>query len=502
MKHLIWPLTLLSSSIAPPSPLTPGSLGHVRYTLGNEALNEQAQGSEILSLTQSGAEFLAPLNSWEELDRLALLSHQATSLCGSIDYYPLGYTLAETVSHSPSYFSAEASFSSLESLISQVDNSKIDQTLTTLSSLPTRFHRNADGQNAGQTVMNLWTNELVTGNTGSWTLQSITHASTPQKSVVASLPGESSETIVLGAHLDSINSALGTDGAAPGADDDGSGIAILTEILRIIETNNLRFHKSIELHAYAAEEVGLVGSRALASDYRTAKKNIGGMLQFDMAYYSKTVDAGKLFFLEDYTSNDLTRNAIRLTKHYLGNVYTRGVLPRGSASDHKSWWEQGYPTLFPFENPTADNPYIHSADDTMDKFDDGIRMKRMVQLGVLFLAYQAGLKSLDADADAALEKIRTTVVPKDVYLSLSGSEGSYSLAVSGASGAHYLEYCRIDSAADFRCQGPRLKLTASDVVGDRQTFSGDTTFAKGEKYRIEVFDESDILLARRHISLE
>lgn len=501
MKILLPLLALLTVGADAGRPERIGKLGHVRYTLGNEAMGSQAQNSELLSLSPSSAEFLAPLDSFDELDRLAFLSHEATNLCGSIDYYPLGYSLAESVTHHPPHISSEYYFAALQPLVDSVDLTKINQTLTTLTTLPSRFHRHSSGQNAGTTVKDLWSAEIKPGNSGTWAISETTHTSTPQKSVVARLQGESDTTIILGAHLDSINSREGSTGLAPGADDDATGIAILTEILRIIETNNLRFHHSIELHGYAAEEIGLVGSRALASQYRSEGKKIGGMLQFDMAYYSQMADAGRLFFLENYTSLDLTRNAIRLTKTYMGDVFERGFLPGGSASDHKAWFEQGYPTLFPFENPNADNPYIHTADDTLDQFDDGVRMQRMVKLGLLFLSYQAGLASLEAAAAEEAERVRTTPVDKSLFINLSGTGGEYSFEAAAGASTEYLEFCRIDSASDFRCADTRQRLTRDS--GDTSSiFKGEARFAKGEMYRIEAFDEADVLLARRHIRFE
>ena len=65
--------------------------------------------------------------------------------------------------------------------------------------------------------------------------------------------------VIIGAHLDSINKTDHTT-PAPGADDDASGIATLVEIVQQIATGHLTFQRTVELHAYAAEEVGLVGS--------------------------------------------------------------------------------------------------------------------------------------------------------------------------------------------------------------------------------------------------
>lgn len=501
MKIFLPLLAFLMTSAVPAKPDRIGKLGHVRYTLGNDSLNSQAENSELLSLSPSSAEFLAPLDSFAELDRLAFLSHEATKLCGSIDYYPLGYSLADSVTHTPPHISAEFYFASLQPIIDSVDPTKIDQTLTTLTSLPSRFHRHSTGQNAGGTVKDLWSAEIRAGNTGTWTISEITHTSTPQKSVVARLPGASETTIILGAHLDSINSREGSEALAPGADDDGAGIAILTEVLRIIEANNLRFHHTIELHAYAAEEIGLVGSRALASQYRAEGKTIGGMLQFDMAFYSELADSGLLFFLENYTSLDLTRNAIRLTKSYIGEVFQRGFLPGGSASDHKAWYEQGYPTLFPFENPNADNPFIHSTNDTRDQFDDGVRTQRMVKLGLLFLSYQAGLSSLESATIQEAERVKTTRVDKTLFVNVDGSGGKYRFEAAAGPSTRYLEFCLIDSPSDFRCAKTRQRLTR-ETGATSSIFKGEAQFAKGEMYRIEAFDEADALIARRHIRFE
>ena len=44
-----------------------------------------------------------------------------------------------------------------------------------------------------------------------------------QSSIIATIPGQSNSTVVIGAHQDSINLFLPSILAAPGADDDGSG---------------------------------------------------------------------------------------------------------------------------------------------------------------------------------------------------------------------------------------------------------------------------------------
>ena len=64
---------------------------------------------------------------------------------------------------------------------------------------------------------------------------------------------------------------------APGADDDGSGIAVLTEVLRIIVMSGYKPEKTVQIMGFAIEEIGLVGSREIASEYKRKGKNVIGM---------------------------------------------------------------------------------------------------------------------------------------------------------------------------------------------------------------------------------
>ncbi|MBC7659417.1 MAG: M20/M25/M40 family metallo-hydrolase [Chitinophagaceae bacterium] len=493
---------LLASEFRLPLPKAPqGRFGFARYTLRDSDVRQGTlkPGAQLFNTHNGAMEFLTPIDDMKQLDELGALSHDATGFCGSMDYYPKGFSLADTMSHVAPYFPPRAHFSDLETILSDVQLAKMNTTIDTLGTYVTRFHRNELGQNAGTTVLQLWQNQLQSP--ADWTIDPYTHINTPQKSVIARLPGASADTVVLGAHLDSIASRTNYDAIAPGADDDASGIAILTEILRIIETRHLRFHRSIELHGYAAEEVGLVGSREIATKYKSEARPIDAMLQFDMAYYSKNADNGLLFFLEDFTALDLTRSGIQWVKSYMGDVYKRGAMPRGAASDHKSWWEQGYPTLFPFENAEADNPYIHTANDTKDKFDDGTRMQRMVKFGLIFLAYEAGLESLDSPNAAEQNRLMQETIAKDLALALTGTADHYTFAVSAPETTQYLEFCPMDSETDFRCSAERQRLTASELKKGRRIFysTSDQVFKADDKWRIEAYDGSDTLLARRQI---
>ena len=72
---------------------------------------------------------------------------------------------------------------------------------------------------------------------------------------------EANEVIVIGGHIDSISLARAS-GTAPGADDDASGIATITEVARVLLQADYRPARTLVFMGYAAEEVGLRGSQA------------------------------------------------------------------------------------------------------------------------------------------------------------------------------------------------------------------------------------------------
>jgi leucyl aminopeptidase len=118
-----------------------------------------------------------------------------------------------------------------------------------------------------------------------------------QNSIIATIPGKSNSTVVIGAHQDSINLFLPSIFAAPGADDDGSGTVTILEAFRVLLTSEDivkgEAENTVEFHWYSAEEGGLLGSQAIFSEYEKAGRDVRAMLQQDMTgYVQGTLDAG------------------------------------------------------------------------------------------------------------------------------------------------------------------------------------------------------------------
>jgi len=210
-----------------------------------------------------------------------------------------------------------------------------------------------------------------------FSVQYFNHTAWRQPSLIVRMKGQSDELVIVGGHIDSTASG----GVAPGADDDASGSSTVLEIFTILaKYSNFVPKKTVEWHAYAAEEMGLLGSRAIASAYKTQNKKVMGMVQFDMTGYAPR-DKNPIGVITNGVDPALTELTRKLITEY-GKI---GFINRtlfGGTSDHASWRSAGYRAAFPFEAVT--NPHIHTARDTMAQlnFKNGIDW---VKLGVSFI---------------------------------------------------------------------------------------------------------------------
>jgi carboxypeptidase Q len=82
--------------------------------------------------------------------------------------------------------------------------------------------------------------------------------------VIADIPGETDEVILVGAHFDSWH-------AATGALDNGAGVAILMEAARLIKASGVKPHRTIRFGLWQGEEQGMQGSQAYAARHFGAR---------------------------------------------------------------------------------------------------------------------------------------------------------------------------------------------------------------------------------------
>jgi hypothetical protein len=104
------------------------------------------------------------------------------------------------------------------------------------------------------------------------------------KNVIATLNGsdpEDDRKILISAHFDTrVESDNDNTSFAPGADDDGSGIAAILELVRIMSVR--RFPATLVFMALSGEEHGLYGAKYMASKAKEENWNIIAMLNNDM----------------------------------------------------------------------------------------------------------------------------------------------------------------------------------------------------------------------------
>ena len=315
-------------------------------------------------------------------------------------------------------------------MMTQMQASNIGQTIVDLSAFVNRYYTTTGGVNGSNWIRDKWT-QLAAGRSGV-TVEQFAHTGWPQKSVILTIQGSdnASEVVVLGGHLDSINTSGNSEtSVAPGADDDASGIASLTEAIRVMFANNYQPRRTIKFIAYAAEEVGLKGSAEIARKFKTDGVNVVGVMQLDMTNYKGS--AKDIYLYTDYTNSAQNSFVANLITTYQPTL-TIGYDSCGyGCSDHASWHGQGYATSMPFETTMNEsNPKIHTSGDTYANMgSQAAHALKFARLGASF--------AVELGSDGPGLPPQTTVLTKDVSVSISAAandEGRYSFAVpTGAS---------------------------------------------------------------------
>jgi Zn-dependent M28 family amino/carboxypeptidase len=86
---------------------------------------------------------------------------------------------------------------------------------------------------------------------------------------------------IVGAHYDSrVTNVMDSTSTAPGADDDGSGTALVLELARVLSKHDLK--AVVKFILYAGEEQGLFGSTLVAERAVQENWNIGGVFNNDI----------------------------------------------------------------------------------------------------------------------------------------------------------------------------------------------------------------------------
>jgi Zn-dependent M28 family amino/carboxypeptidase len=193
------------------------------------------------------------------------------------------------------------------------------------------------------------------------------------------------ETVIVGAHYDHLGYG-GSNSAAPGdatihhgADDNGSGTAMLVEVARILAEEG-PYPRSILFVAFSGEERGLLGSAHYTANAAVPLTDTVAMVNLDMV---GRYDGGKLIIHGTGTGTGLDAMVDRLVATH-GFDVTKD--PGGfGPSDHASFYAKKIPVLHVFTGTHSD---YHRPTDTAEKinYDGMTRIARMVAEGVKELA--------------------------------------------------------------------------------------------------------------------
>ena len=248
-------------------------------------------------------------------------------------------------------------------LLAEAKTANILATINSLSAFQNRYYKGENGKKSAAWIKDAWTN--LVKNRSDATVEYFNHPKWDQPSVILTIKGATEETIILGGHQDSINGRLGSTARAPGSDDNASGIATVTEVARVLIDSSYQPQKTLKFMAYAAEEVGLLGSKEIAADFRRRNVEVLGVMQLDMTNF-KGEEALDIVMMKDYTNDEQNKFIGSIIDHYIPEIKWGFDKCGYACSDHASWTTQGYPASMPFESKMDSyNSNIHTANDTL-----------------------------------------------------------------------------------------------------------------------------------------
>lgn len=344
-------------------------------------------------------------------------------------------------------------------VLGMVSEENLGNTILELENYGSRFHTTSSGRQAALDLKDKWQEMAQAANREDITVELFQHQLTQQRSVILTIPGTEtpSEIVVIGGHLDSGDWTLQTN--APGADDNASGIATLTEALRILLAKDFYPKRTVQIMAYAAEEIGLVGSNEIATQYNNQNKNVVAMAQFDMTNYNgSSVDVG-LISDAQFTSSELNLFWVELMEHYNStgeHRITYGTSNCGyGCSDHVSWTENGYLASFPFESSFGEhNPFVHSEQDTFATMNnDASHSVKFVKLALEFVIEIAKVATMSTQ-ELNRTDIQIIVQNKELIYQFNSSNNSLnSMAIYDSSARNVLSKNQLNASGRISLQG-------------------------------------------------
>lgn len=360
----------------------------VFITIGNDAVEMSRANFKGLAQPLSGNKGASVLSvDTAAIPYLSSMMHENFNRCGGFiahDSEAEAMAFAKS-SQLPSSSTADYTINrhdEVKRLLPEINEMNILNTIKKLSNFKNRYYQSETGVEAAKQIAQDWSD--LGSSRNDFKVELFNHANWKQPSVIATLQGRSSEVVIIGGHLDSIAGFMPSMSRAPGADDNASGIATITEVMRVILSSGYTPEKTIKFMGYAAEEVGLKGSAEIAKKFKQDGVNVIGVVQFDMTNFN---GADKdIYFMTDFTNAEQNKFMGALNDEYL--KYQWGYDKCGyGCSDHASWHGNGFAASMPFEASfNRMNHKIHTADDTLAASNDNAsHAAKFARLGLAYL---------------------------------------------------------------------------------------------------------------------
>jgi hypothetical protein len=280
----------------------------------------------------------------------------------------------------------------IEALIGKIDSARLTETLKALTAFPTRWSLSPELVKSRDWIKKQFIDfgydasrvQLVELKLPNGTLA---------HSVLCTPERLDQGFILIGAHYDSISETPAV--AAPGADDNGSGIAVVLEIARIFAGVGLK--RGVMFAAFAGEEQGLFGSQAVANLAAKDKWAIDVMVNLDMVAHVDPARPTNIVVEYDKGNadpkNDAAAKAFGLQMAQLAADYTSMTVEHTDiwSSDYMPFEAKGFPCIGLFDG-AADAPFYHTTQDKIAQVDLA-RLTEVTSLVCAFVATTAEFKS-------------------------------------------------------------------------------------------------------------
>ncbi|KAF2149950.1 Zn-dependent exopeptidase [Myriangium duriaei CBS 260.36] len=394
MKTAAVAITALACALPASSLWLPQSAQQV-ISLANNKLDKLSGSSDryLIELEGGQERWVTENQKWE-------LRREGKNFFDKTEYPDFGATVKSVAT--VEFPEKTAYNSSIQPLLGKLEKKNMRKHLEKFTSFHTRYYKSDSGAQSSKWLLEQVNQTLAEAGAlkSGASVKPFAH-SWGQNSIIATLPGKTDKTVIIGAHQDSINLFFPSLFAAPGADDDGSGTVTILEALRVLlEDDKIvqgKQENTIEFHWYSAEEGGLLGSQAIFQSYEKAGRKVRAMLQQDMTgFVQKTIDAGEpesVGVITDFVDPGLTSFIKKVITSYCDIPYIETKCGY-ACSDHASASKAGYPSAFVIESDFkySDNK-IHTTEDKIEylSFDHMLQHARLT----LGLAYELGMAKFD-----------------------------------------------------------------------------------------------------------